>query len=182
MSNYSLLFEKENIRIFKKKNTFKLILDFNTNTNNDIIEQFKNDEIYKILKVLNKDIIEFVKINKKEDDETDISIVLINFENNDDYELNNEKYYISFSKKITIIDDKCIKIEGNKNNIEFIKENFKKLELENINFNINIIDNKINLIIKIEYVNDTLPIYMENYIAKLFAKIFSRFVKYYKNN
>ena len=182
MSNYTLITEKEYIKIFKKKNKFKLDINFNTSSDCDIIEKFSNDEIYKILKVLNKDIIDYVNINKKDNNKSDISIVLNNFENNDDYEGEGEKYYISFTRNLQIINNKSIIIEGNKNNVEFIKEKFKKLELEKINFNILMVDNNINIIVKIKYENDILPIYMENYIAKLFGKLFIRIIKYYKKN
>ena len=181
MSNYTLIIEKEHIKILKKKNKFKLDINFDTSLDCDIIEKFSNDEIYKILRALNKDIIDYVNINKK-DDKSDISIVLNNFENNEDYDGEDEKYYISFTKKLQIIDDKSIIIDGNKNTVEFVKEKFKKLELEKINFNIQKVDNNINIIVKIKYGNDTLPIFMENYVAKLFGKLFIRLIKYYKKD
>jgi aspartokinase len=180
MSNYTLIIEKEHVKISKKKNKFKLEMNFSTSTDCDIIEKFSNDEIYKILRALNKDIIDYVNINKK--DESDISIVLNNFENNEDYEGEDEKYYISFTRKLQIINDKSIIIDGNKNTVEFVKEKFKKLELEKINFNIQMVDNNINIIVKIKYGNDTLPVFMENYVAKLFGKIFIRLIKYYKKD
>jgi len=179
MSNYSLIIEKENIKIFKKKNKFMIEINFDVEPECDIIEKFKTDEIYKILKVLNKDTIEYININKKDDNISDISIVLDNFENNEDYDNDDEKYYLSFTKNILSLDNNSIIIDGNKNSIEFSKEKFKKIDLDKINFNLNIQEKKLNLIIKIKYNGNTLPIYLENFVAKLFGKLFLRLIKYY---
>ena len=54
--------------------------------------------------------------------------------------------------------------------------------LEKVNFKVNIIDNNVYIIIKIKYGNNTLPIYLENYVGKLFGKLFVRLIKYYKSS
>lgn len=180
MSTYSLIIEKEHIKVFKKKNKFKLDLNFKVEPNCDIIDKFKNDEIFKILRALNKDTIEYINIDNNNIDATNITLVLNNFENNDDYDNDDDdKYYLSFTKKILDIDDNKIIINGKRNSIELLKDKFKKLDLENINFNINIQDESLNLVIKITYNGETLPIYLENFVAKLFGKIFLKLIKYF---
>jgi len=182
MSTYLLIIEKENIKILKKKNTFKIEINFDVDTDCDIIEKFDNDEIFKIIKALNKDIIEYININKKDNSTSDITIVLNNFEFNEDYDNDDEKYYLSFTKNIESKENNFIIINGNKNSIELAKDKYKKLQIENIHINLTINQKKLILIIKIKYDELLLPIYLENFVAKLFGKLFLKLIKYYVIN
>jgi len=180
MSDYSLIIEKEHIKIFKKKNKFKLELDFDVEPNCDIIEKFKTDEIYKIIKALNKDYIEYLNVNKKNENITDITLVLNNFDDNDEQKINN-KYYLSFSRKIVSVNDTSIILDGNPNSVEFVKDKFKKIDFDNFDINLSINKNKLLLILKlkVQYDDNLLSSYIENLIAKLVSKFFLRLNKYY---
>jgi hypothetical protein len=181
MSDYQVILNKDKIKLLKKKNNFKIEINFTIDEKkNDIINKFQSNEIFKVLKLLNDDIIENVKI----DDTNRIIMILNNFENNDDFEEDEEsmKYYLSFTTKIINEDKFSICMIGLKNSTEFIKDKYKKLDLEKIEFQINhdTNNNNVDIIINIKYNGKTLPIYMEDYIGLLFVKIFKRLGNYYK--
>ncbi len=181
MSSYSLIIEKEHIKIFKNKNKFKLEVNFEVESECDIIEKFKTDEIYKIIKALNKDYIEYLKVNKQSDEISDITLVLNNLDNTDDSK-NNDKYYLSFDRNIVLYKHNNIIINGNPNSVEFVKDKFKKIYFDNFNINLNIDENNKLLLVlklKVNHNNNLLSDYFENLIAKLVGKFFLRLIKYY---
>ncbi len=102
MSSYSLIIEKEHIKIFKNKNKFKLEINFEVEPDCDIIEKFKNDEIYKIIKALNKDLIEYLNVTKVNDEISDITLVINNFDDSKD-STNNEKNYLSLFLESSVL-------------------------------------------------------------------------------
>lgn len=182
MSNYTLILEKENIRILKGKNKFKLEINSKIKSDCDIIEKFSNDQIYKLLKITNQDIIDNIIVDNKENSDTNIIMVFNNILVNEDVEDldDKKKYFISFSKNIIQHKKNSIEILGDKNTIEFVKEKYIKLDLEQVYFNLNIYKDILYLTIKIKYNGNTLPIFMENYIGKIFGKIFKQLLKYYE--
>ena len=173
MSHYKIITEKDNIILKKKDNKFKLEAKKKIKLPCDIINQIENFEIFNLLKSLNEDMLYKYKIINK-DDSTNVILYIKNFLN--DYYLE-ENYYITFTNKINKINDNHIILTGTKNDID--KDGYKKLHIDNIYMEIELIDNELNGKFKFNTIEDEMPIYIENNNGTVFRKIFKNLIKHY---
>jgi hypothetical protein len=173
MSHYKIITDKDNIILKKKDNKFKLEANKKIKLPCDIINQIENYEIFNKLKLLNEDMLYKYKIINK-DECINIILYIKNFLN--DYYLE-ENYYITFTSKINKINDNHIILTGTKNDID--KDGYKKLQIDNIYMEIQLVNNELNVKFKFNTIEDEMPIYIENNIGSVFRKIFKNLIKHY---
>lgn len=177
---------KDDMLLTKNKLDNNYVLEFSIyNTKQPLEYIFTLKLMYYLIKTLNSDIIENIKILKKyNENKFDILIIFNRFGT----ELGiSQKYMciqickLSNNNEIKFI---CNHIQ----NIDTIQESLKKMEIITINFcDINICYDSIdNTKINIKYtfdidINEDLPIYMENMIGILMKKIFIRLKTYIEN-
>jgi hypothetical protein len=177
-----ILYDKDGIILKKKDNTFKLEVCKNVKLSCDIIKIIENLEIYELLRLLNEKIILKSKIIK-DNENTDVLMCLNNFlktENeSEDSDSPDYNYYISFTNNINKISNNKIIMTGNKNDIIIDKENWKKIEIDNVIFDVELLGTNLNICFKFSYVGKKIPIYTENAIGLIFKKIISNLICYY---
>lgn len=191
MNNYKIISDKDNIILKKNDNKFKLNSKSKVKKKCNIIELAENYEIYNLFKLLNEKLIHKLKIIKKDNsdkkNEADIIIFFNNIMKNDEdsedsedsNDDDNKNYYISFTN---IINKKCensITLFGNKNHISIDKENYKKMDIDNILLNITLVNDELEINLSFEYVGEKILIIMENTLGLVFRKIIKNLILYY---
>jgi hypothetical protein len=179
MDKYKVLVEKENIKILKKQNKIKVEINSELENGEDLLSTFENLSVFDIIGTLNTDLIERVKIDKDNNDNNYVILVINNINNNEDYECEN-KSYLAFSIGVHEKTDTSIKLVGNKNSILINKDHYEKIDIDKITIRFNLIGNKISLEIKVKYEYNTIPIYTENILGYILCKIFKRLLGHYK--
>jgi len=188
MSSYKTIINKDNILLEKKDNKFKLEASIKVKLPCNIINLTENLEIFNLIKLLNNKIITKCKIITNSNN-IDSDIILcfndnlqnVNSDSSDD--LNNliKIYYITFSINIKKNNDNNIILLGKKNNITINKCNYKKIEIDNILFNIELVNSELN--IKLKFINNTkVPIYAENAIGFMFFNFIKKLLVYFSKS
>ena len=183
MSNYKIITNKDDILLLKKDNKFKLEAKKKIKLPCNIISLTENLEIYNLFKLLNEKIITKCKIIKNTND-SDILLCLGNFSDNNDDDNSNENSdieinYITYTNNIIKNNDNNITLIGKKNNIKIDKPDYKKLEIDDILLNIELINSELNIKLKFSYIGNKMPIYAENTIGLIFRKIIKNLLCYY---
>lgn len=192
MSSYKILTDKDDIILKKKDNKFKLETKKKVKIPCDIIKLAENFELYNLFKLLNEKLISKCKIinnssNTNADSNTfksaDILLCLNNILKNedDDSDESDENFYLTFTNSILKQDDKSILIGGKKNHISLDKEGWKKIEIDDISLQINLVGNELEINLSFKYIGEKMPIYAENTIGLIFRKIVKNLVLYYSS-
>ena len=204
---YKTIIDKDDIILMKKENKFKLEVTKKVNLPCDIINLTENLEIYHLLKLLNDKLITKCKIikNTNEPDEfninpsanvnpnpnpnanSDILLCFNNFfKNKDDSDSDSESidknFYITYTNYITKIGNNNIKINGKKNFIRIDKDDYKKIEIDDILLHLELNGSELNIKLKFNYIGDKMPIYAENTIGLIFWKMIKNLSAYYAKN
>ena len=189
MSNYKIILDKDDIVLKKSDNKFKLEAKKEIKIPCDIISLTESLEIYKLFKLLNDKLITKYKIIKNTSDSnsnSDVLLCLKNFlkneEDSDDDDDNNENLYITYTNFIKKTNNNNITLEGKKNNIKIDKTGWKKIEIDDIILNIEIIDSELVLKLKFTFIGDKMPIYAENTTGLIFRKIIKNLLAYYSKS
>lgn len=174
MNGYELILKKDNVKLLKKKNEFKLELNSKI-SNNKIIKHFKNNKIFKILKELNEKIINNVEIV-----DDNITLILNNlFQDSDDEETGNlDLSYLSFNKNIISESENSILIES-KNTPYIFNDKYNKITFNTLNFNVEIKNNELNMIIILKFDNNKYEIHKQHILGMIICKMFSKLIRYY---
>ena len=187
MSTYKILTDKDEIILKKKDNKFKLETKKKIKLPCDIIELAENSEIFNLFKLLNDKLISKCKIIKNNQN-SDIILFLNNLMKSDDSDETDESdesdknFYLSFTSEIVNKEKNSISLEGKKNHKSIDKEGWKKIEIDNIKFLINLIDDELEIKLSFEYIGEKMPIYAENTLGLIFRKIIKNLTLYYSKN
>lgn len=183
MNNYKIISNKDNIILKKNDNKFKLESKSKVKKKCNIIELAENFEIYNLFKLLNEKLIHKLKIIKKDNsdkkNEADIIIFFNNIMKDNDDSDDDKNYYISFTNIINKKSDNLITLIGNKNHISVDKENYKKMDIDNILLNIDLVNDELEIKLSFDYVGEKILIIMENTLGLVFRKIIKNLILYY---
>jgi hypothetical protein len=185
MNNYKIISDKDNIILKKNDNKFKLDSKSKVKKKCNIIELAENYEIYNLFKLLNEKLIHKLKIIKKDNSEKKNEVDIIIFFNNimkndeDSDDEDNKNYYISFTNIINKKSENSITLLGNKNHISIDKDNYKKMDIDNISLNIDLVNDELEINLSFEYVGEKILIIMENTLGLVFRKIIKNLILYY---
>jgi hypothetical protein len=178
MSSYKILTNKDDVVLKKKDNKFKLETKKKVKLPCNIINLAENFEIFNLFKLLNEKLISKCKImninsSTNLDKTADILICLNN--------ILKKNYYLSFTNYILKQDDKSILLHGKKNHISLDKDEWKKIDINDITLQINLSGDELEINLSFEYIGDKMPTYAENTIGMIFRKIIKNLVLYYSN-
>ena len=183
MSNYKIILDKDDIVLKKKDNTFKLEAKKNVKFPCKIIDMVESMEIYNLFKLLNEKIVSKCKIIREPSKEPEILLCLKNFMNEDDESVDedDENYYITFTNRIIKNSSTSISVDCIKNNTIINKDGWKKIEIDNMQMNVELMEETSELVIKLKftYIGDKMPIYAENTIGLIFRKIVKNLMGYF---
>lgn len=184
MSTYKTVTNKDDIILKKKNNKFKLETKKKIRLPCNIIELAENSEIFNLFKLLNDKLINKCK-TMKNNKNYDVMLFLNNIletENSDESNDNsNKNYYLSFTSNVINKDKNSITLEGKKNHKSIDKDGWKKIEIDNIIFYINLINDQLEIELTFEYIGEKMPIYAENTLGLIFRKIIKNLILYYSN-
>ena len=181
MDNYKILTDKDNIILKKKDNKFILETKKKVKLPCDIINLVENLEIYNLFKLLNEKLISKCKIIKNKSN-SDVIICLNNIiKNSDEDDGSDENFYITFTNNLNKKDPQTIVLDGKKNHINLNKEGWKKIEIDNVLIQVNLIQDELKINLSFDYIGEKMPIYAENTLGLVFRKIIKNLVLYYSN-
>jgi hypothetical protein len=184
MSIYKIITDKDDIILKKKDNKFKLEAKKQVKIPCNIISLAENLEIYNLFKLLNEKIINKCKIIKNTSD-SDVIIFLndittIDNENADEENSEtNKNLYITYANNIIKKNENSICLNGKKNHIKIDKDEYKKIEIDDIILNIDLINSDLNITLKFNFIGEKIPIYAENTIGLIFRKIIKNLLLFY---
>ena len=174
MEEYKIISDSNNIILKKKENKFKLQFATKVKKNCNIIEIIKENKLYELLYLLNKDIVEEYKCKKISDKEDEIVFIMNKLDEDDD---GTEKNYISINNSIIVEKNKAY-IIGKKNNYISKKEDYKKFDVDNFNLKFHLKDEILELEMSFYYVGNKIPKFIEDLMGRFFKKILHRLKLY----
>lgn len=174
---YELILKENNLELYKKKNKYKINLFTDVNKNCKIIEHFKNNKIFEILKDLNKKFINDIIYENEE-----IIFILNNLykdsdEDSDENDSNDLHYFTLKKSIISETENSLVLMSENTDRI--YNEKYHKIYLDKIIFDIKIKNNKLNITIKLKYNGNKLEKHKQHLFCMIISKIFSKLIKFY---
>jgi len=176
-----VLVEKDGMKFIKiEKN--KYIFTFSVENKNINIEPIINFELIKLIHELNPDIYEKVILNKINEENANITLIIKHFFN----DLGFPQKYSHMNFKKDIIHPQCINFVGSSIFFEkpsFISNDIELLPIENFNIECNIVSlNKVNLNCSIIFDNTLdIPYFVEKFIGIVINRIVNRIKQFIEN-